>query len=238
MIALLTSIVVMEGCIVILLMIHLTVIQRPLMKGLEVLRTGKGAATVKTVFGSVFIVLAATINSICKIERRTMELGSSTPTDQYVQCNHLLEASLLGYTLFLGLVINRLHHYLQQIVSLRINLETLNKQAKASETEYLRLKALHTSQERVENNYGSSKEIESLKGVISDLRQKVEELQLDLQEKNQAAEAAEANARALQKQSEVFLLEYDRLLEDNQHLRSQLVSLDRRLSHSDSGRNM
>eukprot|EP00249_Psilotum_nudum_P011019 c22921_g1_i1 orf=623-1342(+) len=231
---LLTGVVLMEGGIALLLMTHLAVIRRPLMKGLDVLKIGRGAAAVKTAGVIMLVVLAAIINSMYKIKRRIVKLGLSTPTDQYMLCTHLLQASLLGYALFQGLVINRLHHYLREIISLRMNIEALTKQAKATEAEYTLLQNEHGCQEKGEANDAVSEEVKSFMDVITDLRQKVEELQLNLQEKGKAAKAAEANAIALQKQSEGFLLEYDRLLGDNEHLRSQLASLDRKLSRSDS----
>ncbi|MQL81800.1 hypothetical protein Taro_014251 [Colocasia esculenta] len=49
------------------------------------------------------------------------------------------------------------------------------------------------------------------------------------------AEAAEAHVLALQKQSEDLLLEYDRLLEDNQILQSHSVDRERRSQLSEEG---
>lgn len=72
---------------------------------------------------------------------------------------------------------------------------------------------------------------------VSTLRSKIEQLESELEKKKKELNTAEANAIALRKQSEGFLLEYDRLLEDNQNLRSQLQSLDWRLSHSGSKKN-
>ncbi|KVI09383.1 B-cell receptor-associated 31-like protein [Cynara cardunculus var. scolymus] len=79
---------------------------------------------------------------------------------------------------------------------------------------------------------GSQDEVKALEGELTTLKEKLSRLESELDEKTKDASNAEANAIALKKQSEGFLLEYDRLLEDNQNLRAQLQSLDRRLSHS------
>lgn len=76
-------------------------------------------------------------------------------------------------------------------------------------------------------------EIKVLEDEMGKLRGKVSKLETQLQEKTKEAGSAEANAMALKKQSEGFLLEYDRLLEENQNLRSQLQSLDRKFSFSE-----
>jgi B-cell receptor-associated protein 31 len=60
----------------------------------------------------------------------------------------------------------------------------------------------------------------------------MKKLKLQVQEKTEEVNVAEDKALAIQKQSEGLLIEYDRLLEDNQHLRIQLQSIDLKLSSS------
>ena len=81
---------------------------------------------------------------------------------------------------------------------------------------------------------GKNGDFKALEEESAALRAKVKNLEAELDEKTKEASSAEANKLALKKQSEGFLLEYDRLLEENQSLRSQLQSLDRRISRSDS----
>ena len=81
---------------------------------------------------------------------------------------------------------------------------------------------------------GSAKEIKALEEEKIALKAKVNQLESEFESKTKEANNAEANALALKKQSEGFLLEYDRLIEENQNLRNQLQSLDRSLSRSDS----
>lgn len=84
---------------------------------------------------------------------------------------------------------------------------------------------------------GGSNEVKALEEEVTALREKFKQLESDLETKTKEMNAAEANAVALRKQSEGFLLEYDRLLEENQNLRNQLQSLDQRLSRSGSKKN-
>ncbi|KAF9622345.1 hypothetical protein IFM89_031148 [Coptis chinensis] len=79
-----------------------------------------------------------------------------------------------------------------------------------------------------------SSDLTNLEEEVAGLKTKVKQLESDSQTKVKAVEATEANALALKNQSEGFLLEYDRLLEENQNLQNQLQSIDQMLSHSDS----
>ncbi|KAF3624994.1 putative U3 small nucleolar RNA-associated protein 6 -like protein [Capsicum annuum] len=115
-------------------------------------------------------------------------------------------------------MIDRLHHYIRELSIRRKTMEAVKKQNRAFE----------------DGKSGASEEIKTLEGEASALRGKIRQLESELVEKAKEASNAEANAGALRKQSEGFLLEYDRLLEENQNLRSQLQSLDRKLSRSES----
>jgi B-cell receptor-associated protein 31 len=77
---------------------------------------------------------------------------------------------------------------------------------------------------------------ESHEKEINIQKEEIEKLKSELHAKVEEVKSAEANSLALRKQSEGLLLEYDRLLEDNQHLRSQLQSIDLKLSHSDNNK--
>lgn len=66
------------------------------MKGLDQLKTGKGPATVKTVAGTMSVILLSSVMSIIKIQNRGAKLGTITPMDQVLWRTHLLEASLMG----------------------------------------------------------------------------------------------------------------------------------------------
>src|SRR5262245_26194142 len=115
-------------------------------------------------------------------------------------------------------MIDRLHHYIRELRIRRKSMEALKKQNRSDD--------------------GKAGDVKALEEESAALHAKIEHLEKELDEKTKEASSAEANKLALKKQSEGFLLEYDRLLEENQSLRSQLQSLDRTLSHSDSKKSM
>ncbi|KAI9198918.1 hypothetical protein LWI28_024425 [Acer negundo] len=78
----------------------------------------------------------------------------------------------------------------------------------------------------------SSEEIKVLEEEVTTLLEKSKKLEKEIETKKKEVNVAEVSAVALRKQSEGFLLEYDRLLEENQNLRSSLQSLDWRGSSS------
>ncbi|KAM0887968.1 hypothetical protein ACQ4PT_028646 [Festuca glaucescens] len=141
--------------------------------------------------------------------------GALSPTDQVLFSRYLLAASLMGYSLFLALVIDRLHQYIRELRGLKKNVEAVSKQNKMLE------EAKHEVLRRTKipgRDHHSEREMKKLK--------------LQVQEKTEEVHIAEDKTLAIRKQSESLLLEYDRLLEDNQHLREQLQSIDLRLSGS------
>lgn len=121
----------------------------------------------------------------------------------------LYEHTYAGFILFLGLMIDRLHHYIRELRQLRKTMEATKKQNRAFED--------------IKN--GSSSESIAVAEEISTLKKKIELLESECEKKSEDAKAAEASVSSLKKQSEELLMEYDRLLEDNQNLRNQLQSL-------------
>ena len=85
---------------------------------------------------------------------------------------------------------------------------------------------------------GGAEELKAMGEEIATLRAKIKKLESECETKAKEAKTAEAEAEALRKQSEGFLLEYDRLLEDNQNLRNQLESIDQSLIQPDNKKNM
>lgn len=182
-----------------------------------------GPAMVRTLAVAMVVILASSLTSIMKIHSRTMHLGAVTPTDQILLKTHMLEASLMGYALFLGLVIHRLHHFLRKIGGLKATVGTLKMQAGGTQVS-----------PKDEKEQTDSKATKLLKGEIAGLRQKLQKLSLDCEMMENETKSAEENARSLQKQAEGFLMEYDRLLEDNQNLQNQLSALDKTSSKLDN----
>ncbi|CAN6244165.1 unnamed protein product [Urochloa humidicola] len=188
--------------------------------GIDRLKRGRRApVAVKTVAGVVLALLASTLYSMAEISGRAADPdsgGGLTPTDQILFARHLLEASLMGCSLFLVLVIDRLHQYIRDLRGFKKNLEAVSKHNKMLE----------------EAKLGISEEAKKYQEEIAILNNEMKKLKLQVQEKTVEVHVAEDKALAIQKQSEGLLIEYDRLLEDNQHLRIQLQSIDLRLSSS------
>ncbi|KAL6604068.1 hypothetical protein ACP70R_044429 [Stipagrostis hirtigluma subsp. patula] len=134
MIELLFTVLAAEACVAAALLFK-TPLRRLAVLGLDRLKRGRGPVMVRTVAATVLVVLASSVHSIAKIRGRADgELdgaaGGLTPTDQVLLARHLLETSLMGYSLFLALVIDRLHNYIREIRGLKKNLEAVSKQNK------------------------------------------------------------------------------------------------------------
>lgn len=184
------------------------------MKTLDQLKTGKGPATMKTLACTIALIFLSSIINILSIQKRGLKLGTLTPMDQVLWRTHVLEASLSGYILFLAFLIDRLHHYLAKLLSLKKTAFSSRDEVEALQKEQLLFK---------EKEIKLSDEIRSLKNDVSGLSEKLPKLTADCEEKGKRAVSAEAHVSALQKQCEELLLEYDRLLEDNQILQAQAL---------------
>ncbi|XP_010252455.1 PREDICTED: uncharacterized protein LOC104594039 [Nelumbo nucifera] len=218
MIQLLFTLIFAEMALI-LLFLFKTPLRKLIIMGLDRVKRGRGPVMVKTVCGTILVVLLSSVYSMTKIQNRSMDsAGIVNPTDQVLMAKHLLEASLMGFSLFLALMIDRLHHYIRELRLLRKSMEAVKKQNRGFE----------------DGKNGGPEDTKALEEERASLRAKVKELESKFEAKTKETKAAEANAEALKKQSEGFLLEYDRLLEDNQSLRNQLQSIDRKVSHSDS----
>ncbi|CAN1767515.1 hypothetical protein LINPERHAP1_LOCUS10289 [Linum perenne] len=203
-----------EAAVAFLLLVKIGPLRELVLKSLDQIKIGKGPAYVKTISGTMFVILLSYLMSIVKIQNKGAKLGSLSPMDQVLWRSHLLEALLIGklkyqhrtrsFTLFLGFVIDRMHHYLKKLISLKGN-------AGASKKENVQLK---------ENEEKSSKETKQLQEKISALSEELKKLKIESEEKDKKIETAEAHVTSLQKQSADLLLEYDRLLEDNQNLQA------------------
>ncbi|ONK66678.1 uncharacterized protein A4U43_C06F10840 [Asparagus officinalis] len=121
--------------------------------------------------------------------------GALTPTDQVLVSLQMLEASLMGYCLFLALIIDRLHHYVRELRGLRKSMEAVMKTNRALE----------------ESNNGSADDIKAKEKEIASLNEQIKVLKSESDAKLKEAIASEADASALKKRSEGFLQEYDRM---------------------------
>jgi len=194
------------------------IIKCPLWKhvilALDQIKRGRGPLVIKTFVATISVVLASNLHSMHKIQERSLETRLLNPTDQVLFTKHLLEVSFIGYTLFLWLIIDRVHHYINEIRGL-----------KKSMKDEIKLKRILEDERLMEGKKDSE---------IRELNVRIVQLELDIDMKDFQVKSVKASAVALGKQMEGFLLEYDRLLDENQILRNELKLMDRRFSHCHS----
>ncbi|XP_008224696.1 PREDICTED: B-cell receptor-associated protein 31 [Prunus mume] len=212
-------IVILSEMALILAFLFRTPFRKLVILGLDQIKRGRGPIVVKTVAGTVLVALMTSVYSIIKIKNSRIDKAAIvSPTDQVLMVKHLLEATLMGCFLFLALMIDRLHHYIRELRIRRKSMEAIKKQNRGSE----------------DGKASSLDEIKALENEIATLRTRLKQLESEIETKTKDVHTAESNVLALRKQSEGFLLEYDRLLEENQNLKNQLKSLDRKMSRSGS----
>ncbi|XVF72264.1 hypothetical protein PTKIN_Ptkin12aG0106400 [Pterospermum kingtungense] len=214
MIQLLYFVLFAEGVVAFLLLVKIGPLRELVIKSLYQLKMGKGPATMKTIAGTMSVILLSSLMSIVKMQNKGAKLGTMSPMDQVLWRTHLLEASLMGFTLLLGFIIDCLHHYLRKLIALRSSVGSSKEEVELIQKERMQLK---------EKDDKASKDIKLLKEEISTLSENLKKLKLECEEKDKKIETAEAHVASLQKQSADLLLEYDRLLEDNQNLQNQAL---------------
>jgi len=204
----------------ILLLLFKTPLRKFLIMGLDRVKRGRAPLIVKSVAATVFVIMMYTVYNIRDIQSRSIDVLN--PTDQVLLANHMLEASLMGFALFLSLMIDRLHYYIRELRLLRKTMEPAKKQSRGFE----------------DGKNGGPEELKAVSEEVSRLKTKMKKLETECETKEKEAKSAEANSVALKNQSEGFLSELDRLQNENKSLRNQLQSIDQSLSHSDGKKNM
>ncbi|KAL2488251.1 B-cell receptor-associated protein 31-like [Forsythia ovata] len=210
MIPLFFLVVCAEGLVAFLLVVKIGPLRELVMKGLDQVKMRRG--TVLTIAGTIFVILFSNLVSILKIQNKGSKLGTMTPMDQVLWRTNLLEATLMGFSLFLAFLIDRMHHYMRKLIKFRSNSGDSKQEVNRLEKEKLQLK---------EKEEKAAQEVKRLQKEISSLMENLNKLKSESAEKDKQVETAEAHVVALQKQAADLLLEYDRLLEDNQNLQNQ-----------------
>ncbi|KAL0654204.1 hypothetical protein Bca4012_096895 [Brassica carinata] len=213
--------VVLAEVAVILALSFKTPIRKLLIMSLDRAKRGRGPVVVQTVSATVCVVLVASVYSMMKIQKRWVEEGAMNPTDEVIMSKHLLESTLMGGFLFLGLMIDRLHHYMRELRMRRKTMEVIKKEGSVLEGEKAR----------------ASDEVKSLKQEIRAFQEMQKQLAAEIEAKSKEIRTEETSGIALQKQSEGFLIEFNRLSEENQDLRNQLHTVDSRISRSSIKKN-
>nr|XP_027068839.1 uncharacterized protein LOC113694173 [Coffea arabica] len=121
------SALVIAEVVLILTLLFRTPLRKPTVMMVDKMKQGRGPVVAKTVAGTLFMIFISTLNNIMKIQNRAVEAGTINPTDQILLVNHILEAILLGFSLFLGVMIDRLHYYIKELHRLRKSLEVTKK---------------------------------------------------------------------------------------------------------------
>ncbi|KAL4580072.1 hypothetical protein LXL04_016249 [Taraxacum kok-saghyz] len=98
---------------VIMVLLFGTPLRKLVMIVLDRLKEIRGPV-MSTVGGTLFLILMSCLYSIMRIQKRTIETGAVNPTDQVLLANHVLDTSLMGFCMFLGLMIDRLHYYIKR----------------------------------------------------------------------------------------------------------------------------
>ncbi|XP_047333808.1 uncharacterized protein LOC124937567 [Impatiens glandulifera] len=209
MIQLLFLVLFAEAVLAFLLMVRIGPSRELVMKGLDQIKMGKGPATIKTVAGTMFVILLSNFFSIVKIQNKGFKVGTMTPMDQVLWRTNLLEASLIGFCLFLGFLIDRMHHYFGKLASMKDRVGPTKVDMEKLEKENAQLK---------EKEAKAKDEMKMLEKEISALKENASKVKMGLEEKDKRIESAETHVAALQKQFGDLLLEYDHLLEENQKL--------------------
>ncbi|KAK4259028.1 hypothetical protein QN277_005405 [Acacia crassicarpa] len=220
MISLLFLVIFLEMALIMVLLFK-TPLRKLVIMGLDRLKRGRGPLMVKSVAGTIIVVLLSTVYSMVKIQKRGIENGAANPTDQVLMARHFLEATLMGFVIFLVFMVDRLHHYIRELRMRTKSMEAIKKQILGPE----------------DGKIASPEEMKALEEESAKLTAELKRLESELVSKTEDVKVAEAIAVALRKQSEGFLFEYDRLFEENQNLRNELDSSDWRLSHSGSKKN-
>ncbi|PRQ31919.1 putative B-cell receptor-associated protein 29/31 [Rosa chinensis] len=84
--------------------------------GLDRSKQGRGPLVVKSVGGTILVFFSSTIYSVFSVQ---IDAGYVNPTDEVLMAYRLLEASLIGFSIFLALMIDRLHYYIKELYRLR-----------------------------------------------------------------------------------------------------------------------
>ncbi|TXG46962.1 hypothetical protein EZV62_026256 [Acer yangbiense] len=119
--------------VLIMVLLFKTPLRKLVIMGIDRVKGGRGPVVVKTVAGTMSVVLGSSVYSVLNIQKRWIDEGLVNPTDQVLMAKHLLEATLMGALLFLALMIDRLHHYIRELRILRKSMEAVKKQTRSLE---------------------------------------------------------------------------------------------------------
>ncbi|CAN1193989.1 hypothetical protein LINPERPRIM_LOCUS36276 [Linum perenne] len=85
-----------EAAVAFLLLVKIGPLRELVLKSLDQIKIGKGPDYVKTIFGTMFVILLSYFMSIVKIQNKGAKPGSLSPMGQVLWRSHLLEALLIS----------------------------------------------------------------------------------------------------------------------------------------------
>ncbi|KAF2314203.1 hypothetical protein GH714_024045 [Hevea brasiliensis] len=100
-----------------------TPLRNLLVVGIDKLKRGRGPLVAKTVAATLLVVFSAILYSVMEIRKRALEAGVVNSTDEVLMAERLLEASLMGFSLFLAMMADRLHYHMKELYRLREEME-------------------------------------------------------------------------------------------------------------------
>ncbi|KAF8026244.1 hypothetical protein BT93_F2906 [Corymbia citriodora subsp. variegata] len=112
-----------------------------LMLGLDRLKRGRAQLVAGTVATTMVVIFGVTVYNVLGVQRRLSNATMINPTDQVLMANSLLDASLMGFSLFLGILIDRLHCYVKELFLLRNHFES----TKRGKRDYVEMEGIGSS---------------------------------------------------------------------------------------------
>lgn len=200
--------------IIILLLLFKSPLEEPLLVRLDGLKRGRAQFVVKSVAATMFLVMMYILYRVVQIHSRSVDAIDSP--NHAILAYHVLEATVIGFSLFLLLIIDSLHQYIRAVNVLTETLRAARRQNKAYEN----------------SKKKSADEAKLVKEKISRLKTEIKKLESECDRTEKEVESRKANSDALKSRLEGFLVDYDGLLADNKDLKDQLRDMNERLSHS------
>lgn len=139
-----------------------------------------------------------------------------------------IQSCLIVSSLLLGMAVVRLDELLRRSRSLQTSLDVVMKQAKGTQQAYMR-----QLEEKSDSAKGSESGASAPPEELAALRRENGSLKSEKEKLHRDLRSADASEAALKKQTEGLQLEFNRLLEENESLRSQLSLFDRKYSAGD-----
>ncbi|KAL3576456.1 hypothetical protein D5086_021739 [Populus alba] len=107
----------------ILILLFRTPLRKLVIMAIDQLKQGKGPLVAKTVATTLIVVFTSVLHNALQIRKRLLDAGAVNSADEVLMVERILEASLLGFSLFLALMIDRLHCYIKELLLVRNELK-------------------------------------------------------------------------------------------------------------------